>query len=114
MKKRVEKLECKTPCKKRVILGLIVIFVFIVIAIFIIPERLKNNSSECNKDEDCVKRQITCCPCSAGGKEICVARDNSSFSNMNEICPPSNEMICPQVYNCEIGSCKCVDGMCQR
>lgn len=67
---------------------------------------------ECFSDADCVKVQEDCCPCSSGGKDLCVSKENSySYINNLNKCD-MKEVICAQVYNCKINSCSCINGRC--
>lgn len=63
----------------------------------------------CEIDSDCVKVEIGCCPCNMGGQETCI---NKEFENdyLNKNC--SITTICAAVFNCEIESCRCVEGVC--
>ena len=71
------------------------------------PEKIK----ECVVDSDCVKVQVTCCPCSMGGKEECVSKDKVSFYKKKlEQCPKN--IVCTMTYNCNISKCKCIEGKC--
>ncbi|MCS7134409.1 MAG: hypothetical protein NZ889_00920 [Candidatus Pacearchaeota archaeon] len=67
---------------------------------------------ECILDTDCVKVQVTCCPCSAGGKEECVsAAAKPVYDKILSECSPN--VICPQVYNCKIQKCVCKRNRCR-
>lgn len=97
------------------IIALILVILLIIFAAYKIifnahePNNQDNqNSLSCTKDSDCVKQQTSCCPCNAGGKEVCMNKD----TKLSLICPPSNELICPQVYSCREISCICVEGKC--
>ena len=35
---------------------------------------IEKNVSVCFSNEECVKQQVTCCPCSMGGKEECMTQ----------------------------------------
>lgn len=69
--------------------------------------------AECKTGDDCIKKQITCCPCSAGGKEICIAKTNSTYLEKVKMCPDAKELICAQVYNCNPQPCICNQGKCE-
>ncbi len=68
---------------------------------------------ECFSNTDCVKVQLTCCPCNMGGQERCIPRIMASvYEEKLKDCPPSEELICPALYNCEIEGCICDEGIC--
>ncbi len=70
----------------------------------------KQMNSECVSDSDCVKVQSTCCPCSSGGEEKCVNKQEAeNYSKNLENC---GEVFCAQVYSCIIEKCRCVGGKC--
>lgn len=65
----------------------------------------------CVTDEDCIKTQTTCCPCSSGGQESCILKSElENYTSQLEDCPERN--ICAQVYNCNQASCSCIKGKC--
>jgi hypothetical protein len=69
----------------------------------------------CYKDEDCVKVQMTCCPCSAGGQEICVQKAmEKAYQDKLKSCENDSGFMCPQVYQCKNISCFCNDGKCDQ
>lgn len=71
--------------------------------------------TECFTDADCLKVQLTCCPCSTGGMESCVPETLAPLYEENlKKCPPENESICIAVNNCKITECYCVKGTCQE
>lgn len=54
--------------------------------------------------KDCVKVQITCCPCSMGGKEKCVKESEvEKYQEKLNECP--KDITCAAVYSCIIESC---------
>lgn len=68
---------------------------------------------ECFSDSDCVKIQLTCCPCNMGGQEDCVPKGLASlYQEKLKDCLPAEKLVCPAQYNCEIGNCTCVKGNC--
>lgn len=72
-----------------------------------VPEDVR----ECIRDSDCIKVQLTCCPCEAGGKEECVSMAAKPiYDKLISECSPN--VICPQVYNCEIKKCVCKENKC--
>ena len=107
----------KNSQKHMVFIVCALIALIIVSAVLIILDESKKtnlvrqNVIECSKDSDCVRKQVTCCPCSSGGKEICIGKTNTSF-NQPSRCPAANELVCMQVYSCESKPCGCVDCKC--
>jgi len=89
----------------KVLLWIIIALIIILIILIVQIKRLKQDE-ECKIDDDCIKRQIGCCPCTSGGEEICVSKDNVSYLD----CP--EDIVCPDVYNCKIKSCTCQNGKC--
>jgi len=70
-------------------------------------------TNECNTNSDCIKTQLTCCPCSMGGVEQCLPAPLASmYIQKNVDCPSQDQLVCTAVYNCKIKSCKCVSGKC--
>jgi hypothetical protein len=77
------------------------------LVLFMSPSETKG---ECEKDSDCVKKQITCCPCNTGGKEICMNKENATEFQLR--CPSEDRIICPAVFNCMETECLCRNGEC--
>jgi len=106
---------------KREISKFIIAIIIFVILILIVTGGLvfKSNyakrgvQAECITNDDCIKKQITCCPCSAGGKETCIAKTNNTYLDKIKTCPDSKELICLQVYNCGSQQCICNKGRCE-
>jgi hypothetical protein len=67
--------------------------------------------NECSSDGDCVKVQTTCCPCSMGGKEVCVPESQKEKYQINQSECPERQM-CAAMYNCNENSCDCIQGNC--
>jgi putative hemolysin len=74
-----------------------------------VPGALVDEDS-CIVDADCVKVQTGCCPCSMGGEEICINKENVGLYDFSDKC--SDRTICPAVYSCKENSCSCVNGKC--
>ena len=95
---------------------MIIVLVLVLISfLWFISQRYdERGDSFCDIDEDCVKVQTTCCPCSMGGEEICVSKSEVEVyeNKIKEECNESG-IICPAVYNCDDKDCECVDGICQ-
>lgn len=90
-----------------------IFIVFLVLVMFIVNGQGCEPEAECFSDADCVKVQLTCCPCEIGGKEDCVSRGLASiYHEKLQDCPPQEELVCPAIYNCEIENCTCVKGNC--
>jgi len=65
--------------------------------------------AECLTNDDCVKVQVTCCPCNMGGTEACVPRTLAKvYEDKLKDCPPQNQLVCTALYNCKISNCSCV------
>ena len=70
-----------------------------------------NNTIECYSAEDCVKIQVTCCPCNMGGKEKCVPRDKVNlYKDKLKQCP--KDLTCIALFNCKNFECKCENNKC--
>ncbi len=98
--------------KKEAIAALVILFI-IVTGIFIFFNSSKTfEKAECKSDGDCVLQRTTCCPCSMGGKEVCMAKTNvSAFAEEIKNCPM--DLICPALYSCpEKTTCACIGGKC--
>ena len=100
---------------KRGFLGMIIFAVILLVAgYFVFVEfGLDNDVDEenCVVDDDCVKVQTTCCGCESGGVEKCVsAEEAEDYEDDLDDC--DEDLICAEVYNCEIESCGCADGDC--
>ncbi len=68
---------------------------------------------ECSSNSDCVKTQVTCCPCNMGGREQCIPFMLSSlYRDKLKKCPSEDQLVCAAIYNCEIKNCSCVNGNC--
>ncbi len=69
--------------------------------------------AECFTDDDCVKVNLTCCPCNSGGTEQCVSKALANvYEDKLKNCPPQGELLCTALYNCKIDTCTCVKGKC--
>lgn len=95
-----------------IIVVLMIILIGVLILIQYQEARKKLENIECQKDSDCVKRQITCCPCNSGGREACLSKNNEDYLNELNTCP--DKLVCSQVYNCQETSCKCANNKCQE
>lgn len=93
---------------------IVVVGILLVVGFFwFIGEIGEGEGSEilCEIDSDCVKVQVGCCPCNMGGEEKCVNLEfEQSYFDLREEC--SATTICAAVFNCEIESCECVEGVC--
>jgi hypothetical protein len=102
--------------RKITFITVIILIIALFIAVFTLLNKNKDNiisEKECETDSDCVKQRTTCCPCSMGGKEVCMSKKNASiFENKIKEC--GSGLICPALYACEPEKkCGCVDGRCQ-
>lgn len=73
-----------------------------------VPEDVR----ECIHDTDCMKVQLSCCPCEMSGQEQCVSiAAKPIYDKLLAECSPN--VICPQVYNCNIEKCICKKNKCK-
>lgn len=92
---------------------LVVALLIMLTMILLIFLNYKNKSvAECKKDRDCIKTQITCCPCSMGGEERCLPESEYKFYKEKLENECEENTICPAVYSCEIEFCECLNGIC--
>ncbi len=90
----------------------VIFLVFVLLLLFVNGQGCEQQA-ECFSDSDCVKVQLTCCPCNMGGQEDCVPRVIASlYKEKLKDCPPAEELVCPAMYNCKIENCTCVKGKC--
>ncbi len=94
----------KKEAKRAVYIG--VTIVLVIVALVLVYNSQKD--SECKTDADCVKAVIGCCPCNMGGEEQCLPQDKVPMFK----CPAPDKLICTQVDNCKIASCRCERGKC--
>jgi len=96
---------------------------------FICPEGCKNGAcirdveevncenegilKSCSSDDDCIKIQGSCCPCSSGGYEIAINKQCKEYYRENILPKCSDPIFCPEVYNCLDVEAKCIDNQCQ-
>jgi hypothetical protein len=69
----------------------------------------------CKVDVDCVKQQVTCCPCSMGGRQECMSKSKAKEiqEQLGREC--REDIICPAVYRCvEEAKCRCIEGKCME
>ena len=93
--------------------GIIIVAILLVIVILEIKKREQANimnGVECFQDSDCVKQATSCCPCSMGGNEICVSKQNASI--IQKSLGACGDMMCLAVYNCKETRCLCREGKC--
>lgn len=95
--------------KKRYMLFIILLLAFLVLALFILKSK-PISDKECEKDTDCIKRQVSCCSCNMGGQEKCINKNNSSVEEKLKNC--QKDIICSAVYNCRDFSCSCQNNKC--
>lgn len=94
----------------------IVVIILIIIGLKFYLETDDGDSFDggmCRDGEECVKVQITCCPCESGGEEKCVpASEREYYENkLKEECG-DERIFCAEVYNCKIIECACKDRGC--
>ena len=67
--------------------------------------------NSCSINEECVKVQTPCCPCSMGGVEKCVSKsEEMKYKELLESCP--KDQACIQMYACQDINCSCSNGEC--
>jgi hypothetical protein len=84
------------------------------VGLAILLSETQEEKSGCKKDSDCIVQQVTCCPCSMGGKEECMSKTNASYwkEKLAEEC--EEDIVCPAVYRCMGIECKCIEGNCKE
>ena len=88
-------------------------FIFMLLLLFFLISGQEGCENECRKDSECVKVQVTCCPCESGGIEKCVPRYlKPLYEKKLRNCPKPNETIGVGKYNCVIKNCSCRNGKC--
>ena len=87
-----------------------IFFVLLLAVLLIFCSGCIQQQQQCQKNEDCVKVQTTCCSCNMGGEEKCVLKSNSSLYLPKDCL---KDAMCLAVFNCQIEKCSCVDGICE-
>lgn len=96
---------------------LIIMILFIIGICFLIiglkkDNPINNDTKKCISDEDCIRVDIGCCPCSAGGEDRCALKYEIIDIEKNKgIC---SGILCAQVYNCHVNNCICIEGKCKE
>jgi hypothetical protein len=102
--------------KKSKVVGILILIVLIMLVataftVLMFGKEDAEKTNICKTDSDCIKTQITCCPCSMGGEEKCVVQSEvEKYQAELDKCP-KNQM-CVAMYSCNIQSCSCVNGNC--
>ncbi|MBI2451912.1 hypothetical protein HYV50_02415 [Candidatus Pacearchaeota archaeon] len=112
MKKSISK---KAQISILIIIAIVLVFSLVLIFLLKGKSEIRDNEEEiieCEVDEDCVKVQTECCPCSMGGEEKCVPKEKED-SFREELSSCQDNLICTALYNCKIESCACVEGKCR-
>jgi hypothetical protein len=65
----------------------------------------------CSSDADCVIVETSCCNCNMGGDDKCVLKSEEE-NYLNELSDCSDKLLCTAVFNCDVESCKCINGEC--
>lgn len=74
----------------------------------------KPSNPDCVSDEDCIKVQKGCCPCSSGGELVCMSKDMGD-KYMRELDEGCKDINCSDWYRCdefENLKCKCINNAC--
>lgn len=98
----------KIEYNKKIFFSIIILIVILILLIFFIYNSDKNNFNDKNK---CVKVQTTCCHCNMGGSEKCVLKTKEQYYE-KQLANCSENLLCPQVYNCNISECYYENGKC--
>jgi len=91
---------------------IIILFIIVVISVVIIRNQNIESEEDCVIDSDCIKQQVTCCPCSSGGEEKCLSKKESKLEQEKLAKECEENVICPAVYNCKETKCECEDKEC--
>jgi hypothetical protein len=110
--------ENKHEIKRRKTIIIIFIFAILVLIAFfsILFTSHTEKTPECTKDSDCVKMQISCCPCENGGQDACIPVSMIPLyqENLNSCSEKGKSDLCPGINNCQIQQCSCVDDECTK
>jgi len=87
-----------------------IFIIFLLAVLLILCSGCIQQQQQCQKNEDCVKVQTTCCSCNMGGEEKCVLKSNSSLYMPNNC---QKDVMCLAMFNCKIKSCSCIQGSCE-
>jgi hypothetical protein len=69
------------------------------------------NLNECESDADCLIVESRCCPCSSGGDDMCVSVEEGE-RYIEELKDCAENLLCAQVFSCDVQSCSCINGEC--
>lgn len=66
----------------------------------------------CSSNSECVREQVTCCPCSSSGMELAVSAETvPQIREALKACP--EQVHCLLSVNCNRGTPACVNGECR-
>jgi hypothetical protein len=107
--------KIKITYNKKALFSILVLSVLLVITLFWTVRIIENQTgkgNECKVNEDCVIQQTTCCPCTMGGEEKCMPKQEAQEvqQRLDEEC--DEDLICIALFNCMVESCSCDDGSC--
>lgn len=92
---------------------LILMLIASVVLVLLVVNGQGCEQRECYNNQDCIKVQITCCPCNMGGTEKCVPRLMANvYQEKLKDCPPQEQLVCTALYNCKEENCSCIKGKC--
>jgi hypothetical protein len=104
--------KIKVSSNWKILFLIIALIIILVVILLILLNYNKDKSSyECINDKDCSKISTMCCPCNSGGIEKCVSLTEKN-KIMDELNYCKDNMVCPEVNNCYISSCKCINNEC--
>lgn len=86
---------------------LIILLLLTVISLSLIFILKYTKYTECSSDSDCVKVQLSCCPCNSGGEEKCFSKELVQKQKECE-----KDLFCIALDNCKIEKCVCEKGKC--
>jgi hypothetical protein len=104
----------KSQVSMWVIVGIMIVASFILIILLWRHYTTTDvNINECSTDDDCIKKQVTCCPCDKGGQERCIPKDKEEYYNvLLADCPVNLSTICPVDDHCNANVCRCINNRC--
>lgn len=102
--------------KKRELVVIVIILIIVFLAGLICFSlirvyKIESKQNECQTNEDCIKTQVSCCPCNMGGREICTNKENATLIQ-EQLKNCSDKILCAAVYNCKEINCICRNGKC--
>jgi hypothetical protein len=96
----------------KLLLVIIILLLIALLSLYLGLKKPADNIKKCSSNDDCVKIDVGCCPCSSGGEERCGLKYEiiDIIKNRGDC----SQVMCAQVYNCHINECKCIKGECKE